>query len=89
MYNKSYIYLKAQIWYIPSIFETEPNLPDAYKKTVYLFIYLFIYLFFTFTAKIVKSKIHCKMQKYACRFVGKEFVENREEIVIKSHIDKK
>ena len=29
------------------------------------------------------------MQKYACRFVGKEFVENREEIVIKSHIDKK
>ena len=45
MYNKSYVYLKAQIWYIPSIFETEPNLPDAYKKTVYLFIYLFIYLF--------------------------------------------
>ena len=42
MYNKSYVYLKAQIWYIPSIFETEPNLPDAYKKTVYLFIYLFI-----------------------------------------------
>ena len=29
------------------------------------------------------------MQKYACRFVGKEFVENWEEFVIKSHIDKK